>query len=429
MQEDLLKNYVEAVLKFQQEKQNTRWTLAELESFSKNLGLTEEDLTQIEEHFKACLDRGNGFLYYQHLEKAIPELEMAVTLKPLHAEALYATAQAYTKQWQKKRLKKDFEKALEYAERTLQSDPRHQGAIKLISDTTKNNQKRNNRNKTFLWIVSVIIVGISISLFLNFWLNTNENTNNNNNNTIIEQKNIYINENQGEIPLKLIIAPTKEKIIDVDIHSSFWRKNNEKKDYYAKLIIKSNTLEIQSFEAKLQLFDEENQKIIEEEWNLENDFKYEIRPEDEFPLNKIIQNIPNNIKEAKLLITNIKYNQPEKYESSKIIDIEYENLNKNEYQLKIKERHQLIETEADGFYHTLQFEIENKTKKTLNYLKLKVIWYDDAKQPIYENEIITLQTQQAPQKRGSLRTFQQKFWIPHKRNEYEQYKIFVTEIK
>ncbi|TAE74468.1 MAG: tetratricopeptide repeat protein [Bacteroidetes bacterium] len=430
MEKDLLKNYVEAVLKFQQEKQNTRWSLAELENISNNLGLSQEDLTQIEEYFKASLDRGTGFLYYNNLEKAIPELEMAVTLKPLHAEALFATAQAYAKRWQKNHAKKDLDNALQYAERVLQSDARHQNAIKLISEITKKNQKRNQKIKTFLVIVSVVGFAIVISVFL-WWFfkeNTEEKQEKQQKN-IVEKKDIYIYDNQGEIPLELIISPAKEKIIDVEVYNSFWRKNNETKDYYAKFIIKSKTLELQSFEAKLQLFDENNQKIKEEEWNLENQFRYEIRPNDEFPLEKTIKNIPENIKNATLIITKIKSNKPEKYENSKEISLEWENQNLKTRHLKIKERHQLIEIDADGFYHSLQFEIDNQMKKNINYLKLKIVWFNIDEQPIFETEIEPILSEQPPQKNGAIRTIEKKFWVAHKRNEYEKYKIIVIEIR
>ncbi len=429
MENDLLKNYVEAVLKFQQEKQNSRWSLAELDNLSNSLGLSQEDLAQIEEHFRGSLDRGNGFLYYNHLEKAIPELEMAVTLKPLHAEALYATAQAYAKKWQKTHAKKDLKSALDYAERTLQSDPRHQGSIKLISDITKKSQRRTHQFKTFLVILSVVIFGTLISILLWWFLSDTNAIKQEKERKIIEQRNIHIHENQGEVPLKLIISPAKEKIIDVEIYNSFWRKNKDTKDYYGKFIIKSKALELQSFEAKLQLFDENNEKIAEEEWNFEHNFIYEIRPNDEFPLEKTIKNIHQNIKEARLLITKIKSNQPEKYENSKNIEVEWEDKKNKNPRIKIKERHQLIEPEADGFYHSLQLEIDNQSRKNINYLRLKIVWYDEAEQPIFESELEPILAEQPPLKNGGIRTIEKKFWITHKRNEYDTYKILIVEIK
>jgi tetratricopeptide (TPR) repeat protein len=432
----IIENYINAILRFQQEKQINVWNLQELENLSKQLGLNEQDLLQIDEYFKACLDRGQGFLYYNNFEKALPEFETASTLKPLHAEALLGTAECYQKRWEKKADKKDLQKAFHFAERCLQSEPRNQKAIKLISELQQKSDKKSKKKNIF-WASVILCVGIiTIGLFLWWFLNENKEITTENT-PQIEKNKIIIQNNENEIPLKLIISHHKKEIENsqnpflLTTKKVFWKKNENKIDCYVKIILETNHLEIKDLEARIQFFDENNHQIIEEEWNLEPQLIYELRPKDELVLYKTIQNLDENIKikEAVLMIENIKTSKPEKYDDLKNINFQYETPVNSGYNPKISERQQLIEIEADGFFHTLQLQVENKGNKELNVLWAKIIWYDTDKKPIAENSIELITTEQPAQKPNTIRTFQKRFWIPHKRNEYQNYKIFITNIR
>ena len=93
--QNILRKYIESILKLQEENKNSPLSLDELNQLHQELGLSREDLNFIDKKFQDSFQRGLGFIRYQDWNRAIEELEQAIVLKPLHIEVLYRLAEAY----------------------------------------------------------------------------------------------------------------------------------------------------------------------------------------------------------------------------------------------------------------------------------------------------------------------------------------------
>ncbi|GAB4395268.1 MAG: hypothetical protein OHK0053_01580 [Microscillaceae bacterium] len=145
-----LKAYFDKVLDIQQQQQNQALTEAELKSIALNLGITEADWQAIQKAFEDYRTRALGYLQHQNWQDAIPELEQALTLRPADVPALYGMAQAWYFKWQNSQQQKDAQMAEQYAKKSLQIQPNHPDALRLVSQLKNPNPNIQNTRNTYL---------------------------------------------------------------------------------------------------------------------------------------------------------------------------------------------------------------------------------------------------------------------------------------
>lgn len=134
-EDDLIKAYVEQVIKIQQESGTP--SQEELDKVAADLGMTDVDVEKLRKRFKDYLTRGQGYSRYEDWESAIEELEQAVVLNPASIDALYGLASAYKQRYLIKKSKSDLQKAKTMAKRSLELNPSHDPSLKLISQINK----------------------------------------------------------------------------------------------------------------------------------------------------------------------------------------------------------------------------------------------------------------------------------------------------
>ncbi|NJL14870.1 MAG: hypothetical protein HC913_18965 [Microscillaceae bacterium] len=131
--EKRLQTYIEQMLKLQHEHRHGPLRVEELERLAAELGLSQAEQDFIDQKFEDYLYRGKGFLRHRNPEAALAELKQAVLIKPLHRDALYYLAEAFYQKSLTSGRNSNREEARHYAERCLQSDARHEEALRLLN--------------------------------------------------------------------------------------------------------------------------------------------------------------------------------------------------------------------------------------------------------------------------------------------------------
>jgi phage shock protein PspC (stress-responsive transcriptional regulator) len=142
--DNLLKSYIQKVLKLQQEQKQRPLDEGEMHRIAEELGLSDNDLAYIKQRFNDYIARGQGYSRYEDWESAIEEFEQAFELNPASVDVLYGLANAYKNIWLHTRDKDILQKAKDFVKRALQVDPNHEASFKLAGELNKGLTGRTN---------------------------------------------------------------------------------------------------------------------------------------------------------------------------------------------------------------------------------------------------------------------------------------------
>jgi DNA-binding beta-propeller fold protein YncE len=131
--DDILRTYIDTVLRLQQEREEHAWSDADLEQAALEAGMTDGDLAYVRQRLNDGMNRGQGFIRYQNWDDAIEELERARALAPNNIDALNALATAHAGRWHRDGRGSDRDQAMKLSERVLQLDSRNDAALRMIS--------------------------------------------------------------------------------------------------------------------------------------------------------------------------------------------------------------------------------------------------------------------------------------------------------
>ena len=67
--DEILRTYIENVLRLQQERDRNALSDDELRQIALDSGMTESDLAYVRQRLEDCLDRGKGFIRYENVIK------------------------------------------------------------------------------------------------------------------------------------------------------------------------------------------------------------------------------------------------------------------------------------------------------------------------------------------------------------------------
>lgn len=417
---DLVAKYVEQVLKILREKQAVSEQIAQLDKLSETLGLTAHDLAYLEKQFEDGLKRGEGYLRYKQWDKATEELEQAVLLKPLHTEAIYKTALAYSQKYAESRREEDRQKALDYAERCLQTDAEKDEALALVGKL---------RSKWVLWkswayrhAIWIAIGSITLLIALIVWfLIPSERE-------ILEKEQLYAQ--KQNIPIELDKKMT-DLGVKLDIEASFARIETGGLAYHLRAHLYSKVAEISQLELALELYDGAGKLLKTQDLKLIEEQHFEARPADYVPIAMLLQ-IPEMrlyVGKARLVTKKIVHqHSPKTYEPAKIIAL------KNEEKiaklgLEMQERYQTLKPAPDEFEHILCLAYRHHNSKPLRSWSIEIQWIDKQDRLIH-TEIRKLITPDEPLlKAEKWRTQTAHFSIPIKHKDFSRYQILVLQVE
>ncbi len=135
MSDNNLKSYIEQALKIRETQETV--STDEMQKIALSLGLTEADLSKVEDVFKGAVLRGQGFMKFEDYESAIKEFEYALVLKPNNAEVLQGLAYCYTHFAVINEDKKIYQKAQETIKNALLINPNHEKSYLISSELNR----------------------------------------------------------------------------------------------------------------------------------------------------------------------------------------------------------------------------------------------------------------------------------------------------
>ncbi len=414
---DLVNKYVQHVLKILGEKQATAEKIAQLDKLSETLGLTAHDLAYLEREFEEGIRRGEGYMRYKQWDKAITELEQAVLLKPLHTEAIYQTALAYTQKYQDSRKEEDRQKALYYADRALQTDAGKEEALAIIAKLDGKWIKwKSWALRHMAWLICAIALVICGGLM--WWLMPSDKE-------ILKQE---IEDNQKQnVPIELD-NELQALGANIALEASFVRAGKEGLAYHLRAHLYSTKTEFSQIDWQLEVYDRAGKLLKTQEIQGLEEQQFELRPQDYLPIVGQVQ-LFQTARVGKARIANKKIVHQEKpsiYEPSKTLPL------KNDEKiaklgLEVAERYQTIKPAPDYFEHTLCLAYRHHSAKPLQNWRVELQWQDKQDRLIHTETITLIQPQEPLLKTEKWRSQTFQFKIPLKQKDFSRYQILVLK--
>ncbi len=424
----ILEAYIEKVLRLQQEHQSQALSPALMQQVAQDLGLSREDLDRIDQRFQDHLQRGVGFARYQDWNRAIEELQQAIILKPLHIEALYQLAEAHYRKGLAKRSRKEKKLAEEYAERCLQSDPRHEAALHLLAKLRHPSQLY--RQRAALWRLAKVL---SLTLLVFF---------------LMYLAYLAYQASHRPLPLPPTDAPKAPRVVETDRQdipitllaeanspdfylnqeSSFLRKNGNNFQYQLRASLINQDREIEALRLALALLDAEGKVRYEEVIEVIEQDAPEVRPGDAIPISFLARSrrLDASITRAQLRVDFVEAYQPEpEPEPAQEIRLDWETPRLSGIELAWRERYQTIQIEPDFFTHYLVWEYENTGEQPIQRLKVGIKWLDKNLRQVHEEELDVIEADAPLLQPSQRRVIGANFLINLKKSDYLTYEVHV----
>jgi hypothetical protein len=416
---DLVAQYVEQVLKILREKQAVAEQVAQLDKLSETLGLTQYDLDYLERQFQEGLQRGEGYMRHKEWNKAINELEQSILLKPLHTDGLYKMALAYQNRYRQGRQEKDRLKALEYAERAVQTDAGKEEAIALIATLRKKNLLWKSWAIRHLWLILLVFTLILGGLV--YWITLPSEQ------EVVQQIQLYAQ--RQDIPIELDNMLLKAGF-RLDKETSFARLEPTGLAYHLRGHLYSPTHEVGQMAVEVEIWSKSGKLLQKKEISLLSEDDFEARPEDYLPIATLLQ-IPQNqtiIGKARLVGKLKEHSRSENvYEKPKEILLKQEDTEANKAQgLEIVERYHTLKPAPDDFEHTLCLAYRHQQKnKPLRNWRVEIQWFDRQDRLVHTETITLLENQEPMLKADKWRAKTWRFQVPLKQKDFSRYQILV----
>ena len=426
--QNILRKYIESILKLQEENKNSPLSLDELNRLHQDLGLSREDLNFIDKKFQDNFQRGLGFIRYQDWNRAIDELEQAVILKPLHIELLYRLAEAYHGRSVKLRSFKDKQKALYYAERCLQSDSKNERALYLIAQLRRNVHSKK-RQQGYIKLLMLAIGGLILTL--GGYLIWNEY----HKNSVItpsptqEASQDYIP--PSPIPVSIQSGPRADGF-ELVLESSFFELQTEKKFYQIRASLINTKYDISFLEINIRLKNKIGETIKEENITLLSENDLELLAGDALPFSHILSldSNPVQMSSVDIVVRNLSRVSPKnEAEDAKRINLGFSPEELWEKRIIIKERYQTITAHPDDFEQEIVLQFTNYGKDHIYHLGAEIQWFDLNERQIFSKSVDLVasgETVFAPGQRRRVRVIQQ---IPLKLDDFKNYKVIINSVK
>lgn len=441
--DQILQNYVSQILKLQQERTEAPLQTEELKRIAENLGLSENDWQHIQSTFDASLARGKSFVQYKSWENALKELQFAVKINPIHADALYYLALVHWQRNRKTGKKREAKQAEKYARRCVQINYQHEAALKLISRLEKQRQPKTS-TRSIVFISLVLLTTVAVSVYIIWDMSRDKEPLNklpvhhtlptpplkSTEPVIVKTPD---NNNIFDLPIRFINGNDNATGLELDMENSLYRRGDYEMLYQLRGSIQSKVFEIAQLTLRLKLVDRNGEIKFEEDFEVLSEEKdISIRQNDYIPFAKIFRQktFPPHFKEAFLSVIKITKTSPEgKYEPSVLVPLQWEQSPPVDINIKIKCREETMIPNSDKFSHDFVLEIENIGTMAVKSLKVDVRWFDNKDKLVYNEEMTLVAPSEALLKPQQVRLKQGGFMVPLKKGDYKDFDITILEIK
>ncbi|NJL13186.1 MAG: tetratricopeptide repeat protein [Microscillaceae bacterium] len=454
-----LKAYFDKVLDIQQQQENQPLSEAELKSIALNLGITEADWQAIQKAFEDYRTRALGYLQHQNWQDAIPELEQALTLRPADVSALFGMAQAWYFKWQISQQQNDARMAEQYAKKSLQIQPNHPNALRLVSQLKNPHQKaQNNRDPHFfpqknpttssqkpnklvpMLLVLLLVTGVAGFLLIQVrnpastskFDKTEPETSAE---APLSSASSSIDEGENAIPV-LVQAGELHNKVRFEVESAILKPYDKSYTFELKADLIPDGIEIDKLNARIELIDAAGKVIASKNEEFIKDYMPIIRNGDIHPVYFSIfkQNTTVPVlREASIRFTlSAHENAPARYEASPEIPHTWAFEKPANFDLKIRERissYENIRYAQGKTRHELVLEIENTGNTSFKGLNLLVTWRDAQGKILAEKEDLVSFASMPKLKRGQTRLAWYFETLPVPRAQIKNYEVSVIEVE
>lgn len=442
--DQILENYVTQLLKIQQERTEGLLRKDDLQNIAESLGLSEQDWVYIQNTFEASLARGKSYIQYKSWDNAVKELQLAVKINPIHAEALYYLALAYWQRGRKNGHKKDLQLSEQFARRCVQIDYQHEAALRLISHLEK--QAPPKTSKRSMILISVLVLAVVVTSVYVIWdmsrdkrsknpitlpQNTPPTPRNTDKQPIIvktpDDRNIF------DLPIKLTNQNDNATGLALDMESSLYRRGDYELFYQLRGSLQSKIFEISQLTLRIKLVDKNGEIKFEEDFEVLNpDKNIPIRPNDFIPFSKTFsqKTFPPHFKEAFLSVVKITKTSPEaKYDPSPLVPVQWEQSPPVDINVEVRQREETIIPTSQKFSHEMVLEVKNTGLVPIKSLKVDVRWFNDKDKLVFNEELTLISPDNAMLKPQQVRLKQGSFIVNLKKASYKDFDITIVEIK
>ncbi len=433
----ILEDYIQQVLKLQEEHQQVPLKVEELNRIAAQLGLSASDLDFIDQKFQDYFYRGKGYLRHQNWDKAIEELSQGLMIKPLHIESLFGLAEAYLFRWQAHGKKSDKAAALHYAERCLETDARHEGAFLLIGRLNRNLPVRKKRAKTIRWVILgftsfCVIALIALLLFIINPFGKKENTGKQPLEEAANSQNTSIT-HLKDLNLKAgIFQEENARGLSLQTETSLLKSTSEGYAYELTGAIIIQKFEIETLILQLELKDEKQNVNVVELIPLWDDTKPILQPGDAAALKILLResSLSPTLKEATLKVYQIKrYKVEEEIAPDTQIPVIWAQSKPKNLDVNIAERGQVISAEPESFTQQITLSYTNTGQKPIKKLGIQVRWLNKELQLIHTVRLDLLNLTDPALLTKQRRLAQEQFIIPYKLSDYLAYEVEILNIE
>ncbi len=401
----------------------------ELDQLAQELGLSDADLDWIDQQFYAFLERGKGFASFQNWEKAIPELEQALHLKPLHLEALLALAGAYRGRWVKSRKKEDKLKAMALAERCLRYDPGNVQALRIINFIDKNTSLRKTRRSKITGMsVFIVVLGfLALAFGVYTWWYTQPLPSKQVNLPVEVPKVVVgpkpIPEDAQGVSLEL--SPEMESdAFFLDTKTVWVQEEEGKHTLWLRANLTNPAYSIQSLHLNLSLMGPGERKLASFSREVWDENQAELWPGDRVPLH-FSYNLPNKDFPESEMVARLTV------EKQSLVPLDTQDLVQETFYLtdrlgnlvQIDQRVQQIQSHVDYFVQDLEWAIRNRGEAEIPFLALEMEWIDPDGKVLYRKDKRVEFLEGLPLGPGASQAIQLSERIPFKLDRFAHYQI------
>jgi len=441
--DQILQNYVTQLLKIQQERTEGLLRKDDLKNIAENLGLSDQDWVYIQNTFEASLARGKSYIQYKSWDNAVKELQLAVKINPIHAEALYYLALAYWQRGRKFGRKQDLQLSEQHARRCVQIDYQHEAALKLISHLEK--QAPPKTSKRSMVLISILVLTVVATSIYVIWdmsrdkraVNTITLPENTPPPKTTKQPPIIVktpeDRNIFDLPIQLTNKNDNATGLSLDMESSLYRRGDYELFYQLRGSLKSKIFEITQLTLRIKLIDKNGEVKFEEDFEVLNaDKDVPVRPNDFIPFSKTFtqKTFPPHFKEAFISVVKIDKTSPEaKYDPSPLVPVQWEQSPPVDINVEVRQREETIIPTSQKFSHDMILEVKNTGLEPIKSLKVDVRWFNEKDKLVFDEELTLVSSNDAMLKPQQVRIIKGSFIVNLKKASYKDFDLTIVEIK
>ncbi|MFQ5569289.1 MAG: FxLYD domain-containing protein [Rhodothermales bacterium] len=370
-EEHILQDYIARLLTMQDERDE--WLDdSDLKKAAMDLGLSPTDLQRIDEAVEAHRQRGKNFSQHGVWDEAIAEYRQAAVLRPFDVSLIHELAVAHASRWQASRDTVDRDDAERYARRCIELDPNHHPSYELLT-ALKHRPKPPGRRAGVIAIVAmaavVMVLGILVYLFLG---------------TPPAPPLVETPLSDGPLPSEMqipvhLLDTADPSGLHLDVQRSIFKRYDDSYSYTLHANVLNEESELHRLRMKMTLIGEAGDVLHTDYFDIRSDYQPYLRPGDTAPIAKLVfeKQPPPPLQQVELSVDIIEREPAAAdYGTPTSLPLDWDFFPPDYLDFEVFERESRITSGIGERMHFLTLAVRNNGTRSVQYLRVKVTWYD-----------------------------------------------------